>query len=346
VGKSTLFNALTKAGAEVGNYPFTTTDKNVGIVSIPDERLNLLKEILHPEKLTPATIEFVDIAGLVRGSSKGEGLGNRFLAHIREVDCVLHLIRGFHTPDVPHIEGNINPLRDIEVIQTELSLADIETLERRIEKLEKGKGEEERNLLNEAIGALSRNGSFNINEFREKLSNYDISLFHSLLSSKPSLFVLNVDEVFDANSEENKEVVNFARSNDSQAVAVSLKIEEELTDLDQPDRDKMRQELGLFKNGLEKLILKSFELLDLITFYTIKGTETKAWNISRGSSVLHAAGKIHTDMEKGFIRAEVVQIENLQKMGSMNQVKEKGELRTEGKDYIVQDGDILLIKFR
>ena len=333
VGKSTLFNALTMAHAEIGNYPFTTKDKNIGIVSVPDERLKRLGELLQPKIITPATIEFVDIAGLVKGASQGEGLGNRFLSHIREVDCLLHVVRGFENPDVPHVEGTLNPLRDIETIHTELALSDLESLERRIEKVSKGKDPEEWQRLVKVKERIEREGSY----MEDGLH---------LLTAKPFLIVFNVDEGFKEDTGRFHEINEFSKRFQSKVIAVSLKIEEELAHLEPSERRELRKELGLSEGGLEPLIQRCYELLDLITFYTIKGEETRAWSAPRGTSILHAAGKIHSDMERGFIRAEVIGFEELNRVGSMVRVREEGNLRTEGRDYLVQDGDILLIKFR
>ena len=342
VGKSTLFNALANARAEVANYPFTTTDKNIGVVTVPDERLEKLGELLQPEKLTFATIEFVDIAGLVRGASEGEGLGNRFLAHIREVDCILHLVRGFQNPDVVHIEGSINPLRDIEVVNTELALSDLETLDRRIDKFTKGKNSEERELLLKAKETLSTGERSNENF---EIGNAEFKM-NFLLTTKPTLYVLNIDEDSHDNSKEFLQVNDFARIHQSQALAFPLKIESELAEMELNERKKMREEWGLSGKGFVELIRKSYELLDLVTFFTIKGRETKAWAIPRGTSVHHAAGKVHSEMEEGFIRAEVIHFQDFQRCGSMARVKEEGALKTEGKEYLVQDGDILLFKFK
>jgi GTP-binding protein YchF len=344
VGKSTLFNALTKANAEVADYPFTTIDKNVGVAEVPDPRLKRLGEMTEPEKLTGACIEYVDIAGLVKGSSKGEGLGNRFLAHIREVDCILHVLRGFRKGNVAHVDGTVDPMRDAEVINTELALADLESVDSRLEKSLKLARSHDREA--EAMVA-------SLSEAKSLLDSGDTTLRMEnpppgLLSSKPVLYVLNMDEsdIVSRNLAAFDSVRGYASGRMAGACAVSAKSELELAELETEERASMRKELGLAGFGLDELLLESYRILDLITFYTIKGTETRAWHVRSGSNVSEAAGKIHTEMREGFIKAEIVGFEGLVRHGSMQDVRREGLLRIEGKDYVVRDGDIVLIKFR
>ncbi|TET78424.1 redox-regulated ATPase YchF [candidate division TA06 bacterium] len=343
VGKSTLFNALTRASAQVADYPFTTVDKNVGIAEVPDERLKRLGEMMKPEKLTGARIQFVDIAGLVKGSSKGEGLGNTFLAHIREVDCILHVLRCFRKGGVAHVDGSVDPLRDAEVVSTELALADMESLDVRIEKAKKGaeKGDREaesslQSML-EARQILDSGGSLVAIDGPPT----------GLLSAKPVLYVMNMDEgdISSHNFSELESVKQYAKEKMARACAVCAKGELELAEFERQERKVMRRELGLEGYGLAQLVLESFLLLNLITFYTIKGPETRAWHLPVDSRVTEAAGKVHSDLEKGFIKAEVVSFSDLEESGAMQEVKNRGLMRTEGKDYIVQDGDVILVRF-
>lgn len=344
VGKSTLFNALTKATVDVADYPFTTIDRNVGVALVPDPRLERLAELVQPEKITGASIEFVDIAGLVKGSSKGEGLGNRFLAHIREVDCILHVLRGFRKGNVAHVDGSVDPLRDAEVIKTELGLADLESLESRIEKAQKAakghdrEAEDTLRSLAQARDGLNRGVSLRGME----------AIPPGLLSSKPVLYVLNMDESDIASGafEELERVRRYANEEMSRVCALSARSELELAELKESERASMREELGLVGFGLDQLVLESYQLLGLITFYTIKGTETRAWHLRAGSKISEAAGRIHTDMEEGFIKAEVVNFRDLDKLGSMQEIRNHGLLRIEGRDYEVADGDVVLVKFR
>lgn len=343
VGKSTLFNALTRAGVQVADYPFTTVDKNVGVAEVPDERLARLGGLIKPEKLTPAHIQFVDIAGLVKGSSKGEGLGNMFLSHIREVDCILHVLRSFRKGGVAHVDGSVDPLRDAEVVSTELALADMESLEVRIEKAEKsaksGDGEAESLLQSmlEARQILDSGGS---------LAAMDDPPT-GLLSAKPVLYVVNMDEddISSKDFSELDRVKEYARGRMARACSVCAKSELELAEFERDEREAMRKELGLEGFGLDELVLESFLLLNLITFYTVKGPETRAWHLPVNSRVTEAAGKVHSDMKTGFIKALVVSFLDLQKCGAMQEVKNRGLMRTEGKDYIVQDGDVILVRF-
>ena len=343
VGKSTLFNALTRASAQVADYPFTTVDKNVGVAEVPDERLTKLGELVGPEKLTGAHIQFVDIAGLVRGSSKGEGLGNMFLAHIREVDCVLHVLRSFRKGQVAHIDGSVDPLRDAEVVSTELALADMENLEVRIQNAEKGAKGGDR----EAVSSLqSMSEAKRILDSGGSLVGMDDPPT-GLLSAKPVLYVLNMDEndISSNNFSEFERVKQYAKERLARACSVCAKSELELAEFDRQESEVMRKELGLEDYGLDELVLESYLLLNLITFYTIKGPETRAWHLPINSRVTEAAGRVHSDIETGFIKAEVVSFSDLEKCGSMQEIKNSGLMRTEGKDYIVQDGDVILVRF-
>lgn len=343
-GKSTLFNALTRANAEIADYPFTTIDKNVGVAEVPDERLRRLGELVQPEKLTSACIEFVDIAGLVRGSSKGEGLGNRFLAHIREVDCILHVLRAFRKTNVAHVDGSVDPVRDAEVVSTELALADIESLDARIEKAKKVASSHDKRAESTLESMVQARELLNSGASLRSMETPP----PQLLSSKPVVYVLNMDEddISSKDFSELERVKRHAEQEAAKACAVCARSELELAEFEGGQRELMRRELELEGYGLDELVLQSFRLLNLITFYTIKGTETRAWHVRFNSRVREAAGKIHSDMEEGFIKAEVVGFSDLERFGSMHEVRNHGLLRTEGKDYIVQDGDIILIKFR
>lgn len=342
VGKSTLFNALTGAHAPVANYPFTTVDKNVGIVPIPDPRLELLNSILHPSKLTPATIKFVDIAGLMRGASKGEGLGNRFLAHIREVDCLVHVVRAFDDPEVVHVHGKVDPISDIESVNLELFLADLDRVERRIEKVRKKvEAREELSFLEEIKSSLAQGEIPRLKHGKEEsyLKEYN------LLTTKPCLYVLNMDEedLAKGNFQKVEEVEKFLGK--QTLLPISVKSEYELSLLESSERATMRRELGLENFSLDRIVEESYNMLNLIRFYTIKGEETRAWTLPRGCTVLEAAYRIHTDMGEKFIRAEVFSFDDLEKYGSTQILRDKGLIKVEGKDYIVRDGDIILIRF-
>jgi GTP-binding protein YchF len=342
VGKSTLFNALTGAGAPVANYPFTTVDKNVGIVPIPDKRLEKLDSILHPEKLTPATVKFVDIAGLVKGASKGEGLGNRFLAHIREVDCLLHLARAFKDPELIHVHGHVEPIADIGAVNLELCLADLDTVDRRIEKIrKKTEAKEELSFIGDVRNSLERGERpvFRDDKERGYLSSYN------LLTLKPCIYVLNMDEedLTEGNFEEMQRVKESL--GDAKVLPISAKSEYELSLLEIPERALMRRELGLQRFSLDTIIEESYNMLNLIRFYTIKGEETRAWTLPRGSKVLEAAHKVHTDMAEKFIKAEVFPFDEIAKCESTQILRDKGLMKVEGKDYVVKDGDVILIKF-
>ena len=351
VGKSTLFNAITKAGAEAANYPFCTIEPNVGVVTVPDKRVTTLSDIYNSKKTIYTTIEFCDIAGLVKGASKGEGLGNKFLGHIRNVEAICHVVRAFEDPNVVHVDGTINPLSDIGTINTELVLSDMEVVERRITKTTKNlKGDKslqkELDLLNRIYDFLSEGESLRAMEFTEDESKFVETL--DLLSYKPVIYVANVSED-DISLQENdmvNEIRKFAESEGSETIVVCAKIEEELSVLDSEEKSMFLDELGIEESGLDKLIKAGYRLLDLISFITTGEDETRAWTIVNGSKAPQAAGKIHTDFEKGFIRAETISYNKLMECdGKLSVAKEKGLLRSEGKDYIVQDGDIIHFLF-
>lgn len=353
VGKSTIFNALTNSTAPVANYPFTTIDPNVGIVEVPDGRLEAVAGITKPEQITHATVEFIDIAGLVKGASRGEGLGNQFLAKIREVDAICHILRGFEESDIVHVSGKLSPIEDVEVITTEFRLADLDVIQRRIEKSRKktkgGSKEEKREL--ELLEAVELSVSDEEDPRELDLGRVGRQLLDELflLSLKPVLFVLNVDEEFAGNPHGAPlydSVKCFADGMNSRTVAISGKIEAELCGLPPDERESFYGDLGIKESALEQLVRESRELLGLITFYTIKGNETRAWHIAEGTRAGRAAGKIHSDMERGFIKTEVISAEDFLKTGSMVKARETGAALVEGKDYIVRDGDILLFKFK
>lgn len=353
VGKSTLFNSLTKAGAESANYPFCTIDPNVGIVAVPDERLTKLTELYHSAKTTPAVIEFVDIAGLVKGASKGEGLGNQFLANIREVDAILHVVRCFDDSNVIHVDGSVDPLRDIETINFELIFSDLEVLERRIAKTVRGakndkalaKELELQNRIKAHLeaGKLAKTFETTDEDELKWLQEYN------LLTYKPVIFAANVceDDLADDGSSNAyvASVKKYAAESDCEVFAVCAEIEAEISELEEAERQEFLEALGLTESGLEKLIRASYSLLGLISYLTAGETETRAWTITKGTKAPQAAGKIHSDFERGFIRAEIVSYEDLITLGSLNAAKEKGLLRSEGKEYVVQDGDVILFKF-
>ncbi len=353
VGKSTLFNSLTKAGAESANYPFCTIDPNIGIVTVPDERLNKLAALYDSKKITPAVIEFVDIAGLVKGASKGEGLGNQFLSNIREVDAIVHVVRCFEDTNVVHVDGNVNPLRDIETINLELIFSDIEILDRRISKTSKGARNDktlakELELLNRLKtfleeGNLAKN--FEINDEDEQ----ELIISYNLLTYKPVIFAANVseDDLSDdgASNEYVQSVKKYASETDSEVFVICAQIEQEMSELDDEEKALFLEELGLNESGLDKLIKASYSLLGLISYLTAGETETRAWTIKKGTKAPQAAGKIHTDFERGFIRAEVVNYQDLLDCGSYSAAKEKGLVGLEGKEYVVKDGDVILFRF-
>ena len=351
VGKSTLFNALTAAGAEAENYPFCTIEPNVGIVQVPDNRLSLLAKLVNPEKITPATIEFVDIAGLVKGASNGEGLGNRFLSHIREVDSIVHVVRCFEDENITHVEGKISPIDDIEIINLELMLADFEIIENRLHKVEKlAKADKsyrkEYELLTRLKESIENNKPLRNLEFEPE--EIDLIKSFGLLSLKPVLYVCNVSEDDLLYEEENKyvkEVKEYAEKENSQVVVISGRIEAEISQLNEDEKKIFLSELGLEESGLDKLINASYSLLGLMSFLTAGEKEVRAWTIKKGTKAQKAAGKIHSDIERGFIRAEVINYKDLLECGGTTQAKEKGLVRLEGKDYIVQDGDVILFRF-
>ena len=352
VGKSTLFNALTDAGAESANYPFCTIDPNVGVVTVPDERLDWLSELYQPKKHTPAVIEFVDIAGLVKGASKGEGLGNKFLENIRRTDAIVHVVRCFDDENVIHVEGSTDPLRDIEIIDLELIMSDIEIAERRADKARKaGKGGD-KSFLHEAevYEALLKH----LNEGRSArtfdCSDEDAEMLASddLLTTKPVIYACNLDEDGFSSYETNPyflQVRQLAEKEGSQVLPVCAKFEEEMAQLDEDDRAMFMEELGMTEGGLSRLIKCSYALLGLISFLTCGPDECRAWTIKNGTKAPQAAGKIHSDIERGFIRAEVVSFDDLKSCGTMAAAREKGLVRSEGKDYVMRDGDIVHFLF-
>ena len=353
VGKSTLFNAITQAGAESANYPFCTIEPNVGTVTVPDSRIDALVDMYEPDKTTYAVIEFVDIAGLVKGASHGEGLGNKFLSNIREVDAIVHVVRAFEDENIVHVEGSVDPVRDIETINLELILSDIEILDRRIDKTKKTlKGGDktfqtqlefyERLREHLESGKCARAMSMTEDEI-EMLADV------SLLTLKPVIYAANVAEDDYAKPDGENEYVNkireFAATENSEVMVISAKIEEEIAALDKDEKQVFIEELGADESGLDKLVRASYKLLGLISYLTAGKPEVRAWTITKGTKAPQAAGKIHTDFERGFIRAEVVAFDDLMKCGSMNAAKEKGLVRSEGKEYVVNDGDIILFRF-
>ena len=351
VGKSTLFNSITKAGAECANYPFCTIEPNVGVVAVPDERIDNLAKMYNPQKVTKAVVEFVDIAGLVKGASKGEGLGNKFLSHIREVDAIVQVVRCFEDQNVVHVDGNINPLRDIETINLELIFADLETLDKRLEKATKNlkadkKYQSEIDLIKKIKENLNNGIPVRALEFNEEEQEILKDMF--LLTAKPIIYIANISEEQISNAENEemvKQVKEYAEKENAEVIPLCVKIEEELSGLEEQDKKEMLEALGLDESGLDKLIKKSYSLLGLISFLTAGEPEVRAWTIKKGTKAPQAAGKIHSDIERGFIKAEVISYEDLMKCGSMVSAKEKGLVRQEGKDYIMKDGDIVLFKF-
>ena len=351
VGKSTLFNSITKAGAECANYPFCTIEPNVGVVAVPDERLDTLSKMYEPEKTTHAIVEFVDIAGLVKGASKGEGLGNKFLSHIRETDAIAQVVRCFDDSNIVHVDGSIDPIRDIETINLELIFADIETVEKRLEKAKKmlkadKKYAEEINLLEKIKTNLEKSIPARSLEYTEEEKVLLKEMF--LLTSKPIIYIANISEEQIENPENEEKYIKvkeYAEKEKAQVVPICIKIEEELSSLDDADKKEMLDALGIKESGLDNLIKKSYDLLGLMSFLTAGKPEVRAWTIKKGTKAPQAAGKIHSDIERGFIKAEVVSYDDLIKEGSMVLAKEKGLVRSEGKDYIMQDGDIVLFKF-
>lgn len=352
VGKSTLFNSLTKAGAESANYPFCTIDPNVGVVPVPDERIDVLTKMYNSKKTVPAVIEFVDIAGLVKGASKGEGLGNQFLSNIREVDAIVHVVRCFEDSNVVHVDGNINPLRDIETINFELIFSDIEILDRRIQKNSRAANNnkdiarevEFMKRIKEHLEAGKLAITFEVDGEDEEAW----ILEYNLLTRKPVIFAANVAEDEVADDEDNEfvqAVKEYAKEYESGVFKVCAQIEQEISELEDDEKKMFLEDLGLAESGLDKLIRASYDLLGLISYLTSGEDETRAWTIKKGTKAPQAAGKIHTDFERGFIRAEVVAYADLIENGSMVAAKEKGLVRSEGKEYVVQDGDVILFKF-
>lgn len=352
VGKSTLFNAITNAGAESANYPFCTIEPNVGIVDVPDKRLEVLGKLYNTQKITPASIEFVDIAGLVAGASKGEGLGNKFLSHIREVDAIVHVVRCFENEKIIHVNGSIDPIRDIDIINLELALSDLEQVTKLYEKNAKLVKTGDKSLI-ATVGLLER--------VKEALENNrparsvplegeeeeKIMKNLQLLTAKHVIYVANIseDEVGKPDNDMVKAVKDFAERDGAKVISLSAKIEEELVGLESEEREAFKEELGITESGLEKLVATSYDLLGLMSFLTAGEKEVRAWTIKKGTKAPQAAGKIHTDFEKGFIKAEVVSFSDLIEAGSYLKAKEKGKVRMEGKDYVVQDGDIMLFRF-
>ncbi len=351
VGKSTLFNAITQAGAQAANYPFCTIEPNVGVVAVPDERLDVLAEMYSPEKYTPTTIEFVDIAGLVRGASRGEGLGNKFLSHIREVDAVVHVVRCFEDENVVHVDGGVDPRRDVETISLELIFADMETVEKRLDrarKLQKAGDKKtlaEIDLLERIQKALESGSPARSLDLSDEEAELMRGFF--LLTSKPIIYVANVgeDEIGAEPSGHVKALYEIAKAEKAEALTICCKLEEEIAELEPAEKDAFLTELGIRESGLDQLVKACYRLLGLISYLTAGPKEVRAWTITRGTKAPQAAGKIHTDFEKGFIRAEIVPFTTLVELGSMAACKEKGLIRSEGKDYVMQDGDVTLFRF-
>ena len=352
VGKSTLFNALTNAGAASANYPFCTIDPNVGVVAVPDKRLDALAEMYHPEKYTPAVMEFVDIAGLVKGASRGEGLGNKFLANIREVDAILHVVRCFENDDIIHVDVSVDPLRDVETINLELIMSDLEVVERRLDRVRKlvknDKSLQAEVDVLEKIRATLEDGR---TARTLDLSEDECALIEEarLLTRKPVIYVANVDENEISGGLEDNEGYRKLRAQaeeeHSGIIAVCAEVEAELSDMEGEEKQEFLRDLGIEESGLDQLIRAGYALLGLISFLTAGPKEVRAWTITRGTRAPQAAGKIHSDFERGFIRAEVVSFEDLMREGSMAAVKEKGLLRSEGKEYVMQDGDVVVFRF-
>ncbi|MBU5298666.1 redox-regulated ATPase YchF [Clostridium sporogenes] len=353
VGKSTLFNAITKAGAESANYPFCTIEPNVGVVSVPDKRLDVLEKMYNSKKKVPTAIEFYDIAGLVKGASKGEGLGNKFLSHIREVEAIVHVVRCFEDSNIVHVDGSVDPIRDIETISLELIFSDIELMQRRIEKnskLAKSGNKEakaEEDLMKRIVVHLEEGKPVRTLELEEDEEKLVKGYF--LLTSKPVLYAANVseDDLMSGNPENEfvKKVKDFAKAESSEVITLCARLEEELSTLEDDEKTEMLSEYGLEESGLDKLVQSSYKLLGLISFLTAGQVEVRAWTIVKGTKAPKAAGKIHTDIEKGFIRAEVISYDKLIECGSEAHAKEKGFFRLEGKEYVMQDGDIVNFRF-
>lgn len=350
VGKSTLFNAISQAGAQAANYPFCTIEPNVGVVPVPDERLNVLARMYAPEKLTPTTIEFVDIAGLVRGAYKGEGLGNKFLSHIREVDAIVHVVRCFEDENIVHVDGSVDPARDMETINLELIFADLETIERRADRARKnGKGGDKQCLAEAALcdrikAHLESGKPVRTMELSDDEHAAVKAMF--LLTTKPVIYVANIseDEIGQENPLADK-LYAAAKAEGAEALTICAKVEEEIAELSPEEKQAFIEELGIGESGLDKLVKACYKLLGLISYLTAGPKEVRAWTIERGTKAPQAAGKIHTDFERGFIRAEIVSYDTLMENGTMLACKEKGLIRSEGKDYVMQDGDIVVFRF-
>ena len=352
VGKSTLFNAITNAGAESANYPFCTIDPNVGVVAVPDSRLDALAKMYSPKKLTPAVVEFVDIAGLVKGASNGEGLGNKFLSHIRQVDSIVHVVRCFDDGNIVHVEGSVDPARDIEIINLELILSDIEIVTRRIDKAKKMlKGDKkfaaEVEVFEELLKHLEEGNS--ARSFEADEDSWALINSADLLSAKPVIYAANLNEEgFAGDYSQNpyfKKVCEIAENENAKVLPVCAKIEEEIASLENEEKEMFLTELGLQESGLDRLIRACYDLLGLISYLTAGEPEVRAWTITKGTKAPQAAGKIHSDFERGFIRAEVIAFDDLMNCGSMTAAKEKGLVRSEGKEYVMKDGDIVLFRF-
>ena len=351
VGKSTMFNSITKAGAECANYPFCTIEPNVGVVPVPDERIDNLAKMYNPQKITHAVVEFVDIAGLVKGASRGEGLGNKFLSHIREVDAICQVVRCFEDSNVVHVDGSVDPIRDIETINLELIFADIETVDKRLDKARKSlkadkKFQFEIDLLEKIKKGLEDGLPARALEYSDEEKEIVKDLF--LLTTKPIIYIANISESqLEAPDREEMviKVKDYAKRDNADVVTLCVKVEEELSGLDDQDKKEMLEALSLEESGLDKLIKKSYDLLGLMSFLTAGEPEVRAWTIKKGTKAPEAAGKIHSDIQRGFIKAEVVSYDDLMREGSMVAAKEKGLIRSEGKEYIMQDGDIVLFKF-
>lgn len=352
VGKSTLFNAITNAGAQSANYPFCTIEPNVGMVSVPDERLDKLAEMYHPDKFTPTTIEFVDIAGLVKGASQGEGLGNKFLSHIREVDAIIHVVRCFENDDITHVDGSIDPARDIETINLELILSDLDILSRRLDNRRKAmKGDKtlagEVSFLERLVKEMEQGKTARACEISDEEKEYlkDVAL----LTIKPVIYACNMGENDFVDGIDNnkfyKIVKEIAAQEGAETFPICAEMEAQIAELDADEKEMFLEDMGLEKSGLDRLIKKSYSLLGLISYLTAGKPEVRAWTIKKGTKAPQAAGKIHTDFERGFIRAEVVSFDDLMACGSMTVAKEKGLVRSEGKDYVMNDGDIVLFRF-
>lgn len=352
VGKSTLFNAITKAGAEAANYPFCTIDPNVGIVEVPDERLNILTEYVKPQKEIPTAFEFTDIAGIVEGASKGEGLGNQFLSHIRQVDAICHVVRCFEDDNITHVSGKINPIDDIETINLELILADLESVNRRYDRVEKMARQRDKEAIHE-FEVMKKLKSGLEEEVPVRSIDFTVEELKivkglHLLTAKPVLYVANVSEDGIANADKNEfvqQVINYSKKEDADVVIISARIEEEIAQLDDDEKQMFLEELGIKESGLDQLIKASYDLLGLATYFTAGEKEVRAWTFRKGMKAPEAAGIIHTDFEHGFIRAETVSFDDLVAAGSMGQARENGRVRLEGKEYLVQDGDIIHFRF-